>query len=266
MNVTAERASKKAYFSDLEGGHILDFQFTPDELNFTEGGRFVDRVTIGYHKTDYIWLSGKPSKFNLKMWVDRTQESATPLNNSDPFENAKTQPASRFSKLGGIAVDNLERSALYSAGKKAIVKSGAKNGNEVASTVYSATPDFKQNADNEIKGVYFDLEALLYYVRPIGFKLSTADTQPDGKIKITDYSQSRFSPPPMCRFYYGNYWVEGYIEEVRYSLTAMNKMLVPRRLEADISFLRTNFGYLEEVQSGASADDYYANNKTLFQT
>ena len=42
---TTPRAVKKAYFSDLEGGNILEFQFAPSELDFSEGGQFADRKT-----------------------------------------------------------------------------------------------------------------------------------------------------------------------------------------------------------------------------
>lgn len=250
-----ERATKKAYLTDLNGGNVIDFQFTPEELEFFEGGRFADRQSVGEYHTDYIWISGKPNKFNLKMWVDRTQEAfATGVVNVDPFADSSRFPGVANRKYTNFDLVNLVRGirngSTSSGFQSTFFKPKATEGNSVDPSIYSFNPDFPQDViQNNIKGVYYDLERLLYYVRPQGFKLSSGTISTDGVVSLTNFSQTRFMPPPMVRFFYGNSWSEGYIEEVKYSLTAMNKQLVPRRLEADISFLRTRWGYLEELAS-----------------
>ena len=259
--MATDRATKKAYFTDLDGNNVVDFQFTPEALNFSEGGRFADRISTGQYFTDYIWISGKPSKFSLNIWVDRTSESmSSGETNVDPFEELVRRPKRLFPRLGDIKDDliqGIKNSAGNSGFLSAILKKPfATEGNSIDPSVYSATPDFSQSMYSETKGVYYDLEKLLYFVRPLGLSLGTAVTQTNGSLKISDYTQARFTPPPMVRFFYGNTWAEGYFEEVDYSLTVMNKLLVPRRLEADITFLRTKWGYLDEVGLGVEAVDY----------
>lgn len=257
-----ERAKKKAYFSDLDGGHIVDFQFAPEELNLTEGGRFADRVTVGHYFTDYVWLSGKPNKLKLTMWIDRTQESMiTGDLDVNPFEDVLRFPRRSRPRFTNFDVVNLVR-GIASGGTSSgfastFKKKNTAGANQIDPTVHSATPDFNQSGYNESVGVYRDVEKLMYYVRPEGFELGTATFQNDGSVKISDFKQARFTPPPMCRFFYGSMWMEGYIEEVKYNLTVMNKQLVPRRLEAEISFIRTNWGYLNEIASDVSAEDFY---------
>lgn len=249
METTTERAKKRAYFSDVDGGHIVEFQFTPDELNFSEGGRFADRISTGFHMTDYVWISGKPSKFKLTMWVDRTTESFVNFeaSDTDPFANITRLPRNnRFSEDNFALVRGLKRAFMEEAPPM--------KANAINPSVYSPTPDFSQEGYSDNVGVYMDVEALMYYVRPEGFQLGKAIEDAEGAINLSQFQQSRFTPPPKCRFFYGNAWMEGYIEEVKYSLTMMNKILVPRRLEADISFIRTNWGYLNEVTNGDATD------------
>ena len=114
-NITTDRAIKKAYFTNLEGGHLLEFQFTPNELDFVEGGRFVDRIMTGNYFNDLTWISGTPSEFKTRMFIDRTQESYTVESfNSDPFEGIRRFPNSnpRFTSfdvvnlIRGIASSN----------------------------------------------------------------------------------------------------------------------------------------------------------------
>lgn len=259
MNLTTDRATKKAYFSDMDGGHIVDFQFTPPELDFTEGGRFSDRVMTGQYLTDYIWISGKPSKFNLKLWVDRTQESMLPLNqDQDPFADIVRFPKRTNPRFTNFDVVNLIRGIANNDTSSGFAstfrKKNTSGANQVDSTIYSGTPDFSQDKYSPERGVYDDVERLMHYVRPLGFKLGNGSIGADGSVSIKDFAQSRFTPPPMVRFFYGNLWTEGYIEEVKYSLSMMSKTLVPRRLEADISFLRTAWGYLDEVSANGEPD------------
>lgn len=248
----SDRATKRAYITDLNGGNVVDFQFTPEELSFFEGGRFSDRISTGEYHTDYIWISGKPNKFNLKMWVDRTAESFGSDNMSDPFADTSRFPKHGNKRFTNFDLVNLVRSiregSTSSGFQSTFFKKTAEEGRQIDPSIYSFNPDFPQDVvANNTKGVYYDLEKLLYYVRPQGFKLSGGTISTDGTVSLSNFAQSRFAPPPMVRFFYGNSWSEGYIEEVKYTLSAMNRQLVPRRLEADISFIRTRWGYLEEV-------------------
>ena len=57
-----QRAIKKAYFSDLDGGNILEFQFMPHELDFTEGGEYSERKPVGNYFPELMWINGKSIK------------------------------------------------------------------------------------------------------------------------------------------------------------------------------------------------------------
>lgn len=254
MEVT-ERATGRAYFTDLDGGNVIDFQFAPATLSMFEGSRYTDRISIGEYHTDFLWLSGKPNNFKLKFWVDRTQESMGVWTGEDPFENMnnnrmRTNPRySNFDALNmvrNMAKGEFGSSGFYTSLRK---KGDSKKGNPLVPSKYSVNPDFRQEGYSEDIGVYGDLEKLLHFVRPKGFKLASIKLNIDGTMRLTDFEQSRFTPPPKIRFYYGNMWREGYIEQVSYQLSVMNKRLVPRRLEADITFICTRWGYLTGLSS-----------------
>lgn len=250
MSITSNRATKGAYLCDLQGGHIVDFQFSPETLEFNEGGRFNDRIITGRHDTDYIWISGQPTRQNIKMWVDRTLESNTQLDQtSDPYSSITKLPKSAIPRYADFDVVNFINGVknglvdLYSKAR------GIKDVTEQTSlepSTYAVSPNFNQATSNDSKGVFYDVELLAYFLRPEGYELAKA-TNTNGVISIDDVKQTRFIPPPKCRYFYGNYWAEGYIQEVEYKLSVMNDNLVPMRMEADIVFLRTKWGYLNEL-------------------
>jgi len=257
-NLTVDRAVKKAYFSDLEGGHILEFQFSPSELDFSEGGQYADRVMTGNYFTDLIWISGRPTKFNVQLFIDRTQESYTVDNyNQDPFDSFKRFPNSN-PRYGNFDIVNLingiKNSNTSSGFATSFKKAGDKGANEVQPSTYTASPHYKQSSFEENVGVIKDLEALMYYVRPKGFKLGEITIQTDGNVSVKDFEQGRFMPPPMVRFYYGSFWREGYITEVKYNLSVMNKLLVPRRMDATIEMACTQWGYLNELGGSTNTE------------
>lgn len=248
MSVTAERATKKAYFTNLAGGKLLEFQFSPDILDFNEGGEYMDRIPVGNYFNDASWISGKVSKFNLRMFVDRTQESYTAENyNNDPFDGIKRYPT-RSPKYLNFDIINM----LRGIGQRKPASNG--EGNMVDASNYSASPHFSQPSFNDSLGVIGDVEALLYYVRPEGLELSDITIQKDGTARVFDFPQGRFTPPPKCRFHYGNLWSEGYIIDVKYNLSIPNKDLVFRRMDADLVMLRTRWGYLRDI-GGLGASD-----------
>lgn len=256
MNLTTDRAVKKAYFSDFFGDNIVEFQFAPHELDFSEGGQYADRVVTGNFFTDLIWISGRPTKFSVQMFIDRTQESfISDQYNQDPFANFKRFPNSN-PRLSGFDIYNMVqglKQGSSSSGFATSFKRGntKEDGNEVAPSNYSASPQFSQSQFNEATGVIKDLEAILYYVRPRGLKLSEITIEGTQVVSIGDYKQNRFVPPPKVRFYYGAFWREGYITEVKYNLSVMNKLLVPRRLDATIEMACTSWGYLNEIGNSA---------------
>ena len=252
--LTTDRAIKRAYFTDGEGGNMLEFQFAPFELEFTEGGRFSDRIQVGNYFNNMMWISGRPMEFNLDMFIDRTQESFTADEiNNDPFANIK-----RFShttpKYFNFDIVNLVKGIISGNSSSGFQSSFKKrytgDGNTVEPSTYTASPHYEQKNINGDVGVLNDLEKLLYYVRPMGLKLASAELNSDGVVKLTDYEQSRFTPPPKFRFYYGSMWREGYILEIKYKLSVMNKLLVPQRLEARIKLGCTRMGYFNEVSLG----------------
>lgn len=252
-NLTTDRAVKKAYFSNLEGGRIVEFQFSPASLGFEESSKYATRVKTGSYFTDLVWISGNPNAFNIRMFIDRTQESYTSENyNQDPFSSFRRFPnqSPRFTSLDSV---NLVRGIASSNSSSGFASSFKKNtkegGKEIQPSNYSASPHFKQSQFNESVGVTPDLEALMYYVRPKGFQLDEITTSNNQVVSVSDFDNGRFTPPPMVRFYYGNMWREGYIIRVKYNLSVMNKLLVPRRLDADITMACTKWGYLNELDN-----------------
>jgi hypothetical protein len=251
-NITTDRAVKKAYFSDLSGGHIIEFQFSPHQLDFSEGGNYADRVVTGNYFTDLVWISGRPNKFTVQLFIDRTQESYFVDNfNQDPFSEISRFP-NRNPKYLNFDVVNLAKGIARggtSSGFESSFKKGYEGeGNKVEPSTYSASPHYRQTSFDENVGVLKDLEALMYYVRPEGLNLAEATFKADGSVGIKDFSQQRFMPPPMVRFYYGAIWREGYMINVDYNLSVMNKQLVPKRLDANIEIACTRWGYLNDVK------------------
>ena len=254
-NITIDRAVKRAYFSGLSGENILEFQFSPAELNFVEGGRYVDRIPTGSYFNQPAWVSGKASDFSLRMFIDRTQESYTAENyNEDPFQGVTRFP-SRIPLVNSLDIAQLIRGIVTgntsSGFQSSFKKKHEGKHNEVAPSNYSASPHYRQSAFNEGAGVISDLESLLYFVRPKGLRLSELTIEEDGKINIEDFDVARFTPPPKVRFYQGSIWREGYMVEVAYNLSVMNKQLVPMRMDARIKIACTNWGYLNELSSSS---------------
>ena len=258
-NLTTDRATKKAYFTDLDGGHIFEFQFSPNELDFKEGGQYVDMVMTGNFFTDLIWISGVPNRFNLRVFIDRTQESYVVEDyNQDPFSAIIRFPSAR-PRMSSYDATSMIMGLKQSSGLSTSFKKDYQGGgNSVDPSKYSSSPDFKQSQMDGASGVLKDLEALMYYVRPKGLKLSEITIQ-QGQVSVKDFPTGRFVPPPMIRFYYGAMWREGYLINVDYNLSVMNNILVPRRLDANLTIACTRWGYLNELGSSAieNATDSY---------
>ena len=259
MSLTSNRSTKGAYFSDTKGGNIIDFQFSPETLEFNEGGRFSDRVLTGRYNVDYIWISGQPTKMSIKMWVDRTLESVTPTDaTQDPFGDVVRFPKATIPRYANFDIVNMVRGMKNGIMDR--INGNVKNKQLQSKTpipidpsVFAVSPNFDQSTTTSNKGVFHDVEKLAYFIRPLGYEQGVATTNSEGVISISDYKHNRFTPPPKCRYFYGNFWAEGYIQEVSYKLSVMNENLVPLRMEADIEFIVTDKGYLNDIAGSVTS-------------
>tara|TARA_Y100000034_G_scaffold29728_1_gene36161 strand:+ start:37440 stop:38186 length:747 start_codon:yes stop_codon:yes gene_type:complete len=248
MSITKDRAVKRAYFSNLEGGNIVEFQFSPASLQFKEGGKFEERIKVGNYFPELIWISGDTNAFELRFFIDRTQESyVRDEYNSDPFEDFK-----RFPEPYTKYVPSQVYALIAGAKQDSDVRKNGAVGGGIQPSSYSASPHYAQSSFNDNVGVLKDLEALMYFLRPQGIELGDISISESGEVNINDFSQNRFTPPPMFRFYYGSIWREGYFTNIEYQLSAMNKQLVPNRLDATIKMACSNWGYLSELNNELS--------------
>ena len=233
----SDRATGRAFFSDLDGGNIIDFQFAPFTLDFEEGGQYEQRTQIGRHFTDAVWISGKPNMFNLNMFVDRTNESV-PMDLYDmPYNTLRRFPERQYSQYNPLQAASLVRGMM---------RSDVLGDKDFKQSEYFANPAFADGYD-PARGIYPDLERLLQFVRPVGVSVDNNTIRNSGEVNLEEFEEYRFVAPPMVRFYYGTHWRECYMTSVKYRLSAMNKELVPRRFEADISLIAIRWGYLENV-------------------
>ena len=274
-NLTTNRATKAAYFTELDGSHITPFQFTPNELDFKESGKYTDRLSTGEYFPDMVWISGSANDFKIRMFIDRTMESFVSSDiNADPFSSIK-KLNSRYNDGNTLQILSLITAISNGNNPSGFLNdfrsAGGGKGNKVPMTSHSMSPDFKQNQISDGIGVIKDLENILYFVRPKGLRIDQQSTQskislynpnPNGgvqtqlsTVKYQDFQKKRFVPPPMARFYYGSFWREGYIKEVSYKLTCMNSELVPRRMDAEITFGCVRWGYLTELVSPYDGTD-----------
>jgi hypothetical protein len=235
-NIPSDRATGRAFLTDLQGGNIVDFQFAPFTLDFEEGGNYEQRTKIGHHFTDAVWISGQPSMFSLYMFVDRTNESV-PMDIYDmPYSKVHTMNH-RKPQYNQLTLTNLAR---------LIVKKEYKGEKDFKQSEHFPNPEFAQGYD-PARGIYPDLEKLLYFVRPEGINMDNNTIRNSAEVSVQDFEMYRFTAPPMVRFHYGTLWRECYMTNVKYKLSAMNKELVPRRFEADIKLVTVRQGYLENV-------------------
>jgi hypothetical protein len=240
MKELTPRATKRAYLTDINGDNVVNFQFAPASLTFSEGNTFHERLKTGAYYAEYTWISGVRRAFTLEMFIDRTLQSFSgPEFNQDIASEVRRIPAifPQFTAFQSSAYVNAIRRAK---GRRAEVPT-------VPMTSHSKSPEFAQNNLNEEKGVYPDLHKLLYYIRPSVLTQSTGFFENTGTIEFDSNANNRFTPPPRCRFFQGNQWKEGFISQVEYELSAMNRELVPRRLIANFTFLVEREGILVDL-------------------
>lgn len=235
------RATKPTYITTLNGDIAVPFQFAPHELNGAESGNFSERVRIGGHTPELIWISGQVRRLNVPFFIDRTTESigqrrANPRQ-FDPLirfqrSNPKIRPGD--AEAYRLGTQNANGGAEEDAGK-------------FVQTDFDPNPNFRQFPDDAGRGVYLDLDLFLHFVRPSGKGITEAKFNSVGEFNILDDQEARFVPPPVCRFFHGNYWLQGYLSRIEYKMSALNALMVPRRLEGTLEFLIEKDGVLIDI-------------------
>lgn len=242
-NLTTERATAGAYLADLNGQNIVDFQFSPHELDFSEDSNIVDRMNVGHYYPELVWISGKLKTFNVKMFIDRSLESMVKdSQNNDPFSDVKRFPDQN---------PRSDNSVDYSNGLK-VANGGQADEIRVEMTSFDVSPEYPKVTNNDEKGVYPELEKVLYYIRPKGLKIPSSSLSDKGILTVEDLEISRFTPPPVVRFFYGNLWKQGYLSKVSYTLSVVNKLLVPQRMEATLEFMIEAEGILNDISQSST--------------
>lgn len=232
-----QRAVAGAYFSNQDGSVIFDFQFAPHELSFSDKNKFYTRMKVGAYRPEFVWISGDSKQIELNLFIDRTYGSKT---REDLGADLSTLPAFRQPSSNPRVIPGQADSYAQSANPPQFDDSNFK---QFASR-FSPNPKFPQSANDEEIGVYLDYENLRYFLN-INLKRVSREDLLRGVIQYED----RFIPPPKALFIYGNLWMSGYIVEVQYNFSAMNKFLVPKRMEAKVMFVVEDDGLLNPVKN-----------------
>jgi hypothetical protein len=245
------RALKSAYLSNVEGSVIIDFQFSPSELDFSENSSVKVETLTGEYGADLFWTSSNMDSVTLKLFIDRTSES---------FVGTKTPDKEKTVKIPSWFPKPYETSAIVNAIKRQLKP---KEAGQIERSSYDPSPNFKQD-EAKYNGVLTDLAKIQLFLRPEGYKSSLSGMLVNsknykGKLNIEESAGKRFSPPPIIRFFHGDLWVEGYATKFSYNLSVMNTQLVPQRLTGDLIIVVSRSGQFKSV--GSSAENYSSNNK-----
>jgi len=239
-----KRASKTTYLTTVAGDITVPFQFSPHELNGAESGNFSSRVRVGGFDPQLIWISGEVRRITIPFFIYRTLESVSRQRHNS--HETKFMPLVRFPN---------QNPGLTSADALALRQGTANaSGTQVKEpatftmTDFDPNPNFPLGVGSENSGVYIDLNLFLHFIRPAGQGITKAQFDKSGEFTILDYAEGRFVPPPLCRFFHGNYWLQGYLSRIDYRLSAMNGSLVPMRMEGNLEFLIEKDGVLTEIK------------------
>lgn len=236
-----KRASKTTYITDIGGNVVIPFQFAPHELTGAEGANFSERVRVGGHEPELIWISGEVRRISVPFFIDRTMEAYSKQRfNYKPLDPLRRFP-STYPRLTQSDAEALRVGTANANGGQ------PKETPEFVQTDFDPNPDFRMFQNDNNVGVYRDLELFLYFIRPSGMGLEKAKFDTQGTFTLLGGSESRFVPPPVCRFFYGNYWIQGYLARIEYKVSALNELLVPRRLEGTLNFLIEKDGLLVDL-------------------
>jgi hypothetical protein len=239
----AEKALTHAYFSDVSGKVVIDFQFSPASLTFVENSKVVEETVVGHYGNDLLWIGGNVSDIKLHIFLDRTEESLV---------GQKSDALNRTIKTPNVFVAPFQSSVILEAIKNVLGMSSRPGINDPERSSYDPAPHFAQNPNNTT-GVLGDVAKFQYFMRPEGYKNSViiveggANKSSKDEDTLTNPNDALFSMPPLIRFYHGEIWVEGYLSVFNYKLTVMDKQLIPNRLEADINIKVHRFGTFRTV-------------------
>lgn len=235
-----ERAVAGAYLSNLDGTVTFDFQFAPHELQFSDRNKFYTRMKVGQYRPEFVWISGDAKELELNLFIDRTYgaKSRNDLGVAPATLDAFRRPATNPRVLG-------QEVAPPPTAPETINEQNFKQ----YASLYSPNPNFPQYANDEQAGVYIDFERLRYFLN-LNVKRVNREDLLNGVIQYED----RFIPPPMVYFIYGNLWMRGYLMEAKYTFSAVNKYLVPKRLDSQIKLIIDADGLLNPIKdTGSSA-------------
>jgi hypothetical protein len=233
-----ERAIRSAFFSNESGTVIIDFQFTPVSIEFEKSTAYHSSNMNGFDEPDIGWISGVPSHFALDIFIDRTSESL----------------GEKYTEYEGETLQNTEFYYGYDKyNQSGIIKEYIKSAKNAKANFkvsdYAVNAVFAKNAKyNETIGVFQDLANLLYFITPLGNDtLPVGDMTKKGVVVLKNFKTAQFSPPPVILFFYGDFWKKGFLSRISYSLSAMNKNLIPRRLMANLEFIELSGGVLKDI-------------------
>lgn len=241
------RAIRKAYFSDIEGNNIIDFQFSPHELEFSETARMKMDYLTGVYGVNIAWNSASYGPFSVKLFIDRTKES---------FASDKLPDTKKTIKTPSWFPRPDQSSAIVQAVKNIVNPIKNRKAGSPELSTYDPAPSYKQD-EAKYNGVLTDLVKFQYFIRPEGYSSSIPgmlvnSNDYKGKLNVEDESELRFSPPPIIRFFNGDIWMEGYVSKFNYKLGIMDMNLIPQRLTGEITINVHRGGQFQSIGNDAS--------------
>jgi len=245
--------NKNAYITNLDGSVIIDFQYSPHEMDRSTKSNIKTSTYTGSVDVDLYWVSGEPESVPIPFFIDRTKESM-------PYKGG-TQAEVKPKTLDWLrpVYDNSALAQII----RGMVKSKTPS-EKIPTSEYNATPHFKQNRDS----VLYDIEVFESFLRPEGYKQVPASVVVQSyefRNNTPDNNAVRFVPPQMIRFFYSGLWVEGYLENIdyKYSIFMSGK---PQRVEGTLTIAahkKGTFEYVNTVDPAQAELNNYVNEVSI---
>ncbi len=248
---TLPKALRKGFITDLKGNNVIEFQFNPTEFEFQESNVFNERNLTGREDTDTLWVSGSPEKFTMELFIDRSIESRGNMTSSTDISGLVGSP----DPMAGNATAQYGRYVFDKARNVINEVKGIKrefDGNNIVFSDYNPSPHININDegfDDDI-GVWNEYNKFRKYLKPEGWRQADLrQIQANNGNAIID---RQFIPPPVAILYFGDLWVQGYMETLNPRFSVMNRMLVPQRMEITFSMTVQNKGILSPVNNAVT--------------